>query len=448
MIKKISSSYIKIFLIFSYIICWLSISTSFDDIILIFKMQNTTINNKLNFIRQFLNILIFPILITIFLSRLKEISFKRNLIFFLSFFYFIFQIPGLFLYDNSYKNLVYITSSLNIIFIFTIAALHFNKKEYLNFIKIALLMLILVTSINYNVFINFFSSKLDNFYLFIDKDFFLGKIGPRSTGASRSWLLIFIISNFIFIKFFLKHSKIKISFYIFCATIILLFQSRTIVFILMMFILLNFYYERKFNKINFFKYFFYYIGCPLLMLVLILILKSTILNKTNLNKTNLNKTNIQSFIENHNPKIIVNDYKRPIDYQTFSSGRVEDWKSIINLTNTSLIFGFGSQADRFLINQSASNGLLYALSSSGILGLFFYVILSIYCFWIAVIKLYINFLKTFNYKDYYGSIVILIILARSILESSYAVFSIDFIIFYTFINYLYRYSVVNNDGIK
>ena len=41
--------------------------------------------------------------------------------------------------------------------------------------------------------------------------------------------------------------------------------------------------------------------------------------------------------------------------------------------------------------------------------------------------------------------LVLLILLRSILESSYAVFSIDFIILYTFINYLYQFSLKNND---
>ena len=36
-----------------------------------------------------------------------------------------------------------------------------------------------------------------------------------------------------------------------------------------------------------------------------------------------------------------------------------------------IIFGYGAQGDRFLINQSASNGIIYATASSGFLGLLF-----------------------------------------------------------------------------
>ena len=440
MIKKLSSSYVKIFLIISYITCWLSVSTNFDDLALINKIPNFTINEIINFLRQFLNVFIFPILIIIFLSRLNEISFKNDLIFFLSFFYIIFQIPGLFIYENSYKNMVYVISSLNVIFIFILVNLYFKKNEYLVFIKITFLMLILILSLNYRVFVDFFLVENSNvFYTYIDYDYALGKIGPRSTGTSRSWLLLFILSNFIFIKFFSKQRKIKICLYVICATVILLSQSRTMIFILSLFIFLNYFYEKKFNQIGFFKYFFHYVGYPLLALFLILLLKSNIYTKIN---------NQSITIKKNNPEIIFKKYKRPIDTQTFSSGRIKDWESILNLVKQSVIFGFGSQGDRFLINQSASNGLIYALSSSGIIGLFFFITLSIYCFWLVVRKLSTNILKTLNYEDYYGSVVILILLARSVLESSYAVFGVDWIIFYTFINYLYKFRFVDDNGIR
>ena len=46
----------------------------------------------------------------------------------------------------------------------------------------------------------------------------------------------------------------------------------------------------------------------------------------------------------------------------------------------SKIIGYGSQGDRFLIDQSASNGIIYAIASSGFVGLIFYIILSIFFF--------------------------------------------------------------------
>ena len=42
-----------------------------------------------------------------------------------------------------------------------------------------------------------------------------------------------------------------------------------------------------------------------------------------------------------------------------TSGRIEDWKAIINNLdyNNNLFFGYGAQGDRYLINQTASNGV-------------------------------------------------------------------------------------------
>ena len=81
--------------------------------------------------------------------------------------------------------------------------------------------------------------------------------------------------------------------------------------------------------------------------------------------------------------VLIESAKKPIrkkNPKTFSSGRVDDWKEIISKVDKSKFIGFGSQADRYLINQSASNGIIYALSSSGILGLTSYLFFSFMIF--------------------------------------------------------------------
>ena len=98
------------------------------------------------------------------------------------------------------------------------------------------------------------------------------------------------------------------------------------------------------------------------------------------------------------------------------------------------IIGFGAQGDRFLINQTASNGTLYALSSSGFIGLFFYLFFSFIIFFKILKKNF--FSKIFDKKEILIDFLIIVIFMRSILESSYAVFGIDFIILMTLINYL------------
>ena len=119
------------------------------------------------------------------------------------------------------------------------------------------------------------------------------------------------------------------------------------------------------------------------------------------------------------------------DRMLTSSGRVNDWNTLIkkfNLKEKNLIFGYGSQADRFLINQTASNGILYALTSAGIIGLLFYLIFSFLAF-LHILKFFFKN-KNRNPISYFSIFILIIIGVRSIIESSYALFSIDFILFY------------------
>ena len=68
----------------------------------------------------------------------------------------------------------------------------------------------------------------------------------------------------------------------------------------------------------------------------------------------------------------------------------EVWKKLINEIPNHYVYGAGSQADRFLINQSASNGLLYAISSSGIIGSIFFVIFSIIVFFKSMKMIFLD----------------------------------------------------------
>ena len=113
-----------------------------------------------------------------------------------------------------------------------------------------------------------------------------------------------------------------------------------------------------------------------------------------------------------------------------SSGRIEDWTGILkSVSGKGFFFGYGSQGDRYLINQSASNGLIYAYSSSGIFGLIILISFSTFVLFRSIKVMAYNYK---SHKDFYiYSLIVLVILLRSILETSYTVFSIDFIILIT-----------------
>ena len=70
--KNFNFSYIEIFLILSFLICWFSISTSFYDIQNFVKKENNNLNDLINLFRQSLNLSVFPILLGIFFKSLKK----------------------------------------------------------------------------------------------------------------------------------------------------------------------------------------------------------------------------------------------------------------------------------------------------------------------------------------------------------------------------------------
>ena len=104
--------------------------------------------------------------------------------------------------------------------------------------------------------------------------------------------------------------------------------------------------------------------------------------------------------------------------------------------NNNLFFGYGAQGDRYLINQTASNGFVYALASSGIMGLIFFLILTL----ISGIQLlkYLFFNKRKELIGYFSFSIMIVILVRSLVETSYSLFGIDLILFYTAFIFMQR----------
>ena len=247
--KILGFSLAEIFLICAYLICWISISTSFQDIIDLYKYKLLNINNIVNFTRQFLNILLFPILLILFFKNYKNIFFSNEIIFIFSSFYFLSQLPGLFLTENSLMNLCYIISAFNILLIFILANIYFEKKNYVTFIKFILLMLIIISVFNYKTLVNFLSVEGGNalYTYFYTSETFFGKESPRSTGSSRTFLFILIISLIIFKKFLNINYKTKNILYILIISLIVLFQSRTAIILMLFFLFLDFLFKKNFS---------------------------------------------------------------------------------------------------------------------------------------------------------------------------------------------------------
>ena len=123
---------------------------------------------------------------------------------------------------------------------------------------------------------------------------------------------------------------------------------------------------------------------------------------------------------------------RPMDKKSFSSQRTKDWKNIIE-KNDNYFLGYGAMGDRHLINQSASSLYFYNYASGGLLVVFFFLVLILRSLYLCTTTIF----KTFKFpnKDNYlvisAAFIILFLIIRSIVESSFAVFGIDSLIFFS-----------------
>ena len=136
-----------------------------------------------------------------------------------------------------------------------------------------------------------------------------------------------------------------------------------------------------------------------------------------------------------NKSVAVINTTRKINFH--DSGRFYLWGQAIKLIKANnYIYGYGPQADRKYIGENVSNTYLYMYLTAGIFGI-------ISLFVIAAIHVYMLFYNIFIFKIFkqrHNSIekisifLILFIYSRTIFENTFAVFSIDMLIF-LFANY-------------
>tara|TARA_B100000787_G_C16181705_1_gene292224 strand:- start:1183 stop:1866 length:684 start_codon:yes stop_codon:yes gene_type:complete len=126
----------------------------------------------------------------------------------------------------------------------------------------------------------------------------------------------------------------------------------------------------------------------------------------------------------------------------YGSGRIGDWKEIL-LDNKKKFFGYGVQGDRVLINQSASNGLIYAYASGGIFALLVMIFFSLLVFYYSVAFFINSSGIKHSLLHVISAYIVIILLIRSIVESSYGIFGIDLILF-TFCSLAIEKKIIKN----
>ena len=401
--------------------------------------NNENILNWLYSFRSYIQIIILVFLIHLNLKLFKNLK-RINYFFILFFLYNLIQILSLTLSENNNLNIIYNISSINLLLFLNIIFYNENYE-----IKKIFYFLILSIAI---IYFYFYFEKI--YYLIFDDQLFYGHYGekaliapiqniPRSSGIGRMALILFLFSV-IFLN--LKNKKNLLLISVFIVPGIFLTQSRTIVgtyFLVLMIITFSNYVNLNNLKIKNFKHnFIYFIIIPLVFSISLAQLKTSnlLIIKSFLFKQIFDK---EIKIDRNYKKYRV---LRNVSPASITSYRFNDWKELIKLTiKSSPIIGNGTQSDRFLIKQTASNGFIYFFSSAGVLGIFIFIM--IYFQIIKILSKNVKYLRINNLKDknyIFAFFIIFILSMRSIVESSYAVFSIDYIFFI-----ISLYLIANND---
>ena len=421
-------------MILGWISIWASLSfnpfkiNQFIDYINFENITKTDLFELVDISRGLFQILyMIPLLVVFFsLFEVKKVFSKSNIIFFLFSILFLIETVSLLKTENLNMNIFFIICSFNTILTLFLLKNFFSEEDIILMFKLSIIFLfILIIFFGAQYILVAYKNGINVYSSWGNVQENLGLNVPRPTGLSRTALIVFIF--FSNINFFRKpFDKINYLIMTYSIILLLLLSSRTITFLYILYVLFYIFYFKIFKFQKLFKLLKKFIFIPFVLILIIGILQNiNIYNKKIDPSLTLDK--VFSF-ETKNTLRIYPGSENARDAE-FSSGRISDWKSILSL-NQKKFFGNGVLGDRYLIDTSASNLLLYTYASSGIIGLFIIIFISLIIL-SNVLKEVFEKKSKFDAYRFVSSIILIGLMMRSILETSYGVFGIDFIIFCT-----------------
>ena len=489
-------SYTKhLLILFSF---WISINTGSKYIAidnLNWHISNNTFNIfAFNFVRA---ILPYIFLIYYFIYEAKNNNnkfFNFDIIFKLFFLYGSLQIVGLvYKFDDFYEH--YWVVCLFSVLIFYNLIKEKNDEKLFNFIFfINIIAILLIFSIF--IFMTFKENILSEnllYHSYISTINYNNEYLPRSSGLSRMALILFIFFNSLY---FSNRFNKKVNIYlnitnILLVSIIFLFQSRGVLLsFAFIFIGIIIFYRLK----NIIQYFCLMILIPIIIFVSYPNIKNILIEKYS--------DNIQFYIKAEK-KIILKNFEIKLrknllstedqingnnifdKIHSISSNRVDAWNFLLQIffknklnekmknqliakgydlnefkkiKKRNLITGFGPQADRYLMfntskvgaatgikgpfGYNASNGIIYSLICSGLLGIFCFIMINLIIFF-KIMKLLIHHFKmsNLNSKPFLSASIfsILFLQMRVLYENSFSTFGVDLLVFIS------AYIIVQNE---
>lgn len=463
LIKNISAK--KKFLLFYIFIFWFLLWSAINTLPEETKSFGVSFIKSINALRITLPLIIslfsFFFLIKInfkYFKNIRNYNFQKIIqnSYILFLIYFFLQVLGI--YNNNFS--LYNFESLFLIYLGTgsislfLLINYYNLQKILKFLMFFTIFIIALITI-YISFISFKNTTLSNEYyiygLIRADTLFLNQEMPRITGLSRLWATISLFALIIFYNISNKYIKYFIFiFIVLTTTIIWAAQSRGT----LLCYFLSIIFISLFNINNFIKKILYistFIFIPIIIYTIFInsfkiqdnFNKVTIENfgTTDKNLNNFNNTNTNNFdtkvsdnLDFYKEKLIAS---RVISNPT-SSGRFEIWLDILNKFDKSRFFGYGPQADRNLVGRdiakkfsnNASNLYIYAFACGGYLAAIIFLIINIQIIkdlYQAVIKKKL-FSSKYNFETKYSASLLLFFLIRGLIENSYSLFSVDFLL--------------------
>ncbi|MDB9711582.1 hypothetical protein OAA42_00620 [Pelagibacteraceae bacterium] len=431
MIRLFKLEYFTILLLFAI---WGSLDSDIVSALSIFSLLNIfSFLDLFSILRALGPYVIFVIFIFFYYKKLRLRTSSRNLNFILTILVlnFLIQLIASFVYQN---NTLLINSNLILLSCISLALfiIEFNLDNSKKILVFSWFILFLIfmwfSSIMFlwyfsdqNNFANLYHGWPDSF-LIIEG---LTENIPRSSGIGRTALILSIpIMLSLLIK--KKINVLLYFFYNYSFFIILTTQSRIVLLGLFLFICVTIFYlgTLKQNPITKIKKICLIILIPIVFFLIMISLKTFQLE--NILKVNdKGNDNIGNYGKNYK-------FTRPIDPLTFTSNRYSDWQKILK-RNNNILLGNGTMGDRWIVNQTASNLILYNYASSGIVGVFLFALLILRSFFICS-KIILFDEKKINYNNYVllsACYIQFFLMGRSLVESSFAIFGIDFLVFFS-----------------
>jgi O-antigen ligase len=418
------------FILSLWLSLWLSIGSNF------YQLDNL---NYIAFI-SILRIALVSSLIIISFIIIFFIKKKFNKLLYLIYFYLFLQIIGLLQTDGNNSNinnwyLIFLAAgTLNVLIITnSVQKTYFNQLLLISCVITGFYSLIIIIPKIIEIYNHLKTSPIISLYGYIDINEvnFMGIGLPRVTGLAR---LLAIFNLFLILKLNFNN-KLKTSLLLLLITVITFLiwsiQSRAVIICFYTCAILIIIFFNKFSNFNKFLFF-----------LLILILPITMLN-------NFNQFIYMNNLEQKSATIETIETTKKMEIETHriikftTSGRIDLWMEALDYYELKKFFGYGAQADRFLLTKArddlkikgaygtnVSNTILYAFLSGGYLA----IIIFIYIYAKTINFIYLFFSKKKNYIKINTSIKLAIIILvfffiRSLIENSFALFSVDFLLF-------------------